>query len=231
LSHSVPDFFLAPRVPGPLALARPRSLRAKTPSAATEQGRSAVRPLAVRMTPRQRYPAAGRPLGDPQPPETWPLAPAGRFETPTLRLETLKPGSSCPVAGPVERFNREPRVVVKSAPRADGAITPERAGTERPDRRVETLAPTGRLMRGRGTARVRTPVCASSVARAGGSEGCARCAARATSLRARGAKENLHGVEKRARPHPATRGTGKESRHAVTKPQPSCEPAGQEGTA
>ena len=51
------------------------------------------------------------------------------------------------------------RVVVKSAPRATGAIAPKRAGPERPDRRVETLAPTERLMRRRGTARVRAPGC------------------------------------------------------------------------
>ena len=69
---------------------------------------------------------------------------------------------------------------MRSAPRAIGAIPPEGAGTERPDRRVETLTPTERFIRGRGTARLRTPVCASSVARGGGSKGCARCAARAT---------------------------------------------------
>jgi hypothetical protein len=47
------------------------------------------------------------------------------------------------------------RVVVRTAPRAVGAMAPKRAGTERPDRRVETLAATERLMRGRGTARIR----------------------------------------------------------------------------
>ena len=78
------------------------------------------------------------------------------------------------------------RVAGRSAPRATGAITPERAGPERPDRRVETLAPTERLMRRRGTARVRTTGCACSVAREGGSEGCARCAARATAQSPRG---------------------------------------------
>ncbi len=39
-----------------------------------------------------------------------------------------------------------------------GKSQPERAGPERPERRVETLAPTERLMRGRGTARVRPPL-------------------------------------------------------------------------
>ena len=37
-------------------------------------------------------------------------------------------------------------------------MAPERAGPERPERRVETLAPTERLLRGRGTARVRPPI-------------------------------------------------------------------------
>lgn len=78
---------------------------------------------------------------------------------------------------------------MRSAPRASGAMAPERAGTERPDRRVETLDPTERLLRGRETARVRTPGCACSVARAGGSEGWARRPARATAPGPRGKKE------------------------------------------
>jgi hypothetical protein len=81
------------------------------------------------------------------------------------------------------------RVAVTSVPRATAAIAPERAGPERPDRRVETLAPTEGLVRGRGAARVRTLVCASSVARAGGSEGWARRPARATAPGPRGKKE------------------------------------------
>jgi hypothetical protein len=73
-------------------------------------------------------------------------------------------------------------------------MAPERAGTERPDRRVETLDPTERLMRGRGTARVRMPVCACSVAREGGSEGWARRPARATA-RSPWGKEQPHAVK------------------------------------
>ena len=88
---------------------------------------------------------------------------------------------------------------MKSAPRADGAITLERAGTERPDRRVETLAPTGRPMRGRGTARVRTPGCvppqAGSHAQAG--RRAALDAQPERPLEARGARKSIHAVESR----------------------------------
>jgi len=46
-------------------------------------------------------------------------------------------------------------------------FTPQRAGTGQPDQRVETLAPSERLLRARGTARVRTPGRACPVARGG----------------------------------------------------------------
>ena len=46
-------------------------------------------------------------------------------------------------------------------------FTPKRAGTGRPDRRVETLDPSERRWRARGTARIRTPVRPCPVARAG----------------------------------------------------------------
>jgi hypothetical protein len=55
-----------------------------------------------------------------------------RFEPPTLWLEALKlrPRFSCARTAQVCRW-RSGRVGAKSAPRADGAITPERAGPER----------------------------------------------------------------------------------------------------
>ena len=151
--------------------------RAETPPAATEQGRPTVGPLAVRMKPRQRYPAAGRPLGDPQPPEAWPLAPAGRIGYPPPKHCALACG----------------RVVVKPAPRATGAIAPKRAGTERADRRVETWAAEGR------TTRVRA---ASSTARSHATAGrsCGLDGRSERPLKARGAKENLHGVARKDRP-------------------------------
>jgi hypothetical protein len=190
-------FCLAPRVRGLSALARPRSRCAETPPAAIPpvagQRVSGRGPLGVRKRPRHRYPSRDSRAGSPQPPEVWPLAPAGRFETPTLRLETLKPGPSCSVAGPIERFNRERGVVGRSAPRARRAMAPKRAGTERPDRRVETLDPTERLIRGRGTARVRMPGCvppqAGSHAKAGRRAG--PDAQPERPLEARGAKNSL----------------------------------------
>ena len=176
----------APRLP------RPR------PSSASQARAPRCPQEAASPTPRP-----GPRAGSPRSRETWPLAPAGRFDTPTRRLETLKPGPSCSVAGPVERFNRERGVVVKSAPRADRAMTPERAGSERPGRRVETLAPTERLMRGRGTARVRPSVCACSVARGGGSEGWARSPARATAPGPRGKTKASRSERSEAGPEPA----------------------------
>ncbi len=110
------------------------------------------------------------------------------------------------------------RVAVNTAPRADGGMTAERAGTERPDRWVETLAPTERLMRGRGTARVRTPGCACSVARRDGSEGCARCAARATAPSPRGKRKPPRSGMKGAGRAPAWQNKG---RHVVTNAKPS----------
>jgi len=157
----------------PLAGSKSRLTRLDRDPAA----RPAPGPLGVSGFAGSPTPRPGPHAGSPRSRETWPLAPAGRFETPTLRLETLKPGPGGSVAGPLERFIRERGVVGRSAPRAIGAMAPKRVGTERPDRRVETLAPTERLLRGRGTARIRTPGCACSVAREGGSAGCARGAA------------------------------------------------------
>ena len=74
-------------------------------------------------------------------------------------------------------------------PAGRGDMAPERAGTERPERRVETLAPTERFMRGRGTARVRTPVWPARSLAVACRAGCARCAARATPPSPRGKKE------------------------------------------
>jgi len=102
---------------------------------------------------------------------------------------------------------------VNSAPRAKRAMAPERAGTERPDRRVETLAPTGRLVRGRGTARVRTPVCACSVACAGRSELRPRRPQQATAHSPRG-KKKPHAVKRKNR---ARTRLAIHSRHAVAK--------------
>ena len=137
----------------------PLARRAETPEATTQQRVPGRGPSVSPPLRDHRHPVPDPRARSPRSREAWPLAPAWRFETPTLRLKTLKPGPSCSVAGPLERFNRERRVVVKSAPRAEGAISPKRAGTERPDQRVETLDPTERLFRGTGTARVRAGLC------------------------------------------------------------------------
>jgi hypothetical protein len=134
---------VAKRVRGLSPLARPRALRAETPSAATEQGRPVVGPLAVRIQPRQRYPTSGRPLGDPQPPETWPLAPAWRIEGPPPEVRWQMAARQSRPDGPAWR-NRLRKsianrwVAVKSARRVGGAITPERAGPRRAGWRGET---------------------------------------------------------------------------------------------
>jgi hypothetical protein len=108
--------------------------------------RSVPGPLGVSRFAGSPTPRPGPRAGSPRPRETWPLAPAWRFETPTLRLETLKPGRTVRCQDlPSAPFERE--VGVKSAPRATGAIAPERAGPERADRCVETWAAEGRTTR------------------------------------------------------------------------------------
>ena len=100
----------AKRVRGSSSLARPAAggtrgaprLPRPRPSSASRAGAPRCPQEAASPTPR-RGPHAGSPRSR----EAWPLAPAWRFETPTLRLETLKPGSGGSVAGPLERFNRQ----------------------------------------------------------------------------------------------------------------------------
>ena len=108
-----------------------------------------------------------------------------------MRVGGLQSAPGVPAAMAPEPAPPSVWVGVQSAPRATGAIAPKRAATERPDRRVETLAPTERLMRGRGTARVRTPVCvpphAGSHAQAG--RRAALDAQPERPLKARGAKD------------------------------------------
>jgi hypothetical protein len=115
------------------------------------------------------------------------------------------------------------RVVVKSGVRAVGAMSPKRAGPERPDRRVETLAPTELLMRGRGTARLRTPVCACSVAREGESELRPRWPQRTTAPSPRATKR-AHGVAKKKL---ATRGNGKTKASPSNKATSAAHPRGK----
>ena len=74
--------FLARRVRSPSLLARPRSLRAETPPAATRQRVRGRGPLGIRIQPRHRHPSPDPHAGSPQPAERWPLAPAGQMDAP-----------------------------------------------------------------------------------------------------------------------------------------------------
>jgi hypothetical protein len=80
-----------------------------------------------------------------------------RIESPLAQIGELILGAGVPARRDDSRsFMANGRVVVNSAPRADGAIAPERAGPERADRCVETWAAEGRTTRVRaasGTAR------------------------------------------------------------------------------
>ena len=85
--HSVEVLF-CPAGARPLGAGSPplaRGADSDPPARATEQGRPAAGPLAVRMKPRQRHPTAGRPLGDPHAPAPWLLSPAGRISPPPSR--------------------------------------------------------------------------------------------------------------------------------------------------
>ena len=167
-------------------------------SARDRRARSASGPLGVGMKRPRRLPNAARASGARGLRRDWPpAAPADRMPPSRDAVGSANEARALARASRTCRWTRNQGVGVKSAPRAIGAIPAERAGTERPDWRVETLAEHERTARGRGTARVRTPGCASSVARGGVSEGCARCAARATAPNPRG--------KKGAKPPPARR--------------------------
>jgi hypothetical protein len=193
---------LARRVGGRSALARPRWRRAETPSAGTRQRVRGRGPLGVRMKPRHRHPSPIRTPGprslrsDGRPTRRADLSPHPDFHD-----GSRQEGFSLAVAG----FLAE-GAAAEIAPRATGAVTPERAGPERPVRCVGTLAPTERLFRGRGTARLRARVCACSVAREGGSEGWARRLVRATPPGPLGKRKPPRSGREE---HPSHRGTGK----------------------
>ena len=139
-------------------------------------------PLGVSRLAGSPTPRPGPRAGSPRSRETWPLAPARRFETPTLRLETLKPGSGGSVAGPLERFNRQRGDGGEIRPAGDKSHGAEACG----HRVCRSLCGDvgGRRPNHEGPRGERHP----SVAREGGSEGCARCAARATAPSPRGKK-------------------------------------------
>ena len=188
-------------------------------SARDRRARSASGPRGVRVKPRRRLPTAARASGTRGlRRDLPPTAPA--FEAPHPSARDTEAGPRSPRVRTFRAFRSRAGVGVKSAPRARRAMAPERAGPERPDRRVETLAPTERLMRGRGTARVRTPGCACSVARKGGSELRPRRPQRATAHSPRGNKKP-HAVTKKmlaAHPLGKTKPSGSEMHHRDCSP-------------
>ena len=155
-------------------------------SARDRRARSAPGPLGVRMRRRRRLPGTARASGtrglrSHQPP----AAPAMSFPRPDAHARLAQESCSSRVAGfPAEGS------VVEIAPRAIGAIAPERAGPERASRGGVSLALASYEQRG-APAR---DVPARSHAEAGRRAGLEAQPERP--LQARGAKQNLHGVER-----------------------------------
>jgi hypothetical protein len=113
-----------PRGPGAVARAGHRAQPSDPPARATEQGRPASGPLAVRLTPRQGYPTAARPLG-----------------TRTLRRHgSVRPRGGFhhhPPAWPpacLSAFAKKSGGGHSFRPAGGAAISPEAAGTRRADR-------------------------------------------------------------------------------------------------
>ena len=175
-----------PRGPGAVARAGPRAQPSDPPAHATEQGRPAPGPLAVRMKRRQRHPTARRPLGTRTLRRDGSRGPRGDLTlTPPLARVLHIRCEQCLGAGDQIRRCR------------GWPISPERAGTPRAHRRRETLAPTESLSRGRGTARV------TAARRAAGSRALERAAAAVgetqgrTTATAALAKQTPHAVKQR----------------------------------
>ena len=193
-------------------------------------------PLAVPLPRMKRSarsgparPHRGSPARCPRPAEESSLHPRGGVEDPPPTTRKGSAGES-PTRTNEDQEN-QPRGpaglpsrgrVGANRPGGRGDMAPERAGTERPERRVETLAPTERFYAREGNSEGPHADLASSVARGGGSEGRARCAARATPPSARGAKQKAStqwkkpALRRAARETaPSARGARRESLHAV----------------
>jgi hypothetical protein len=119
-----------------LAHGAPRLLRPRPSSASRGWGPSVSAHRRVPDTPPRL-----RTLETPWPPEAWPRAPAERIEYPPpgTQLLTTHRRSTGSVRPP-EPVRGEGGVVVRSAPRATGAMAPERAGPERASRGGVSLA-------------------------------------------------------------------------------------------
>ena len=131
----------AKRVRGSSSLARPRSLRAETPSTATQRRVPCRGPSVSPALRAPRHPVPVRALGPRGRGRHGRCHPLGGLNAPLPQSGGTTPTTTCPVwRDGSSRSAACGRVVVKSAPRAKGAITPERAGTERASRGGVSLA-------------------------------------------------------------------------------------------
>ena len=208
--HCVEALCFAPRVKRRSGLARPRSLRPEAPPAATQQrasppGPSLFSSFAETARRSQRLPAAMRALGprglrsnsrftrgaDGRPPTHAVGDPAAGRES-WRRLWCASEGTHATAAAPPrgQAGGGWPR-----PPSGRRPMAPERAGPERRPRGGCRNAGPERQRGGNGEGLRRADL-ACSVARAGGSEGGARCAARATTAVARWARtDRPHAVK------------------------------------
>ena len=178
-------------------------------------------PLGVSRFAGSPTPRPGPRAGSPRSRETWPLAHAWRFETPTLRLETLKPGPNSSVPGPPERSIREggwgeirPAGGRSHCAGACGSRAASRGGVSLAWLSANSEGPRRGM--------------SCSVACGGGSEGWARRPARATA-RSPWGKEQPHAVKKKSlAAHPL--GKTKPSRGGKREHAPSPRGKGKPAT-
>ena len=222
-----------PRGPRAVARAGHRAQPSDPPARATEQGRPAPGPLAVRMRPRQRHPAAGRPLGartrrrDRSLARGADLIPSPRSLQPCLRGLRV-------VLGWVEKIR----------PAGGAAIPPSATGTRRAARGgvsvTRSLADTegphpGAALPGRGRRSLGAPRAGASKRRAAASPAGQEEAlvAKTKTTSPRGNKEAPRSGRRRA----PTRPPGKTRFHAVKRKQRSprgkreARRSGETGTA
>jgi hypothetical protein len=158
--HCVASFLPVPRVAG-CGLGRPRArarmLLCPRPDRAIRAGAPRCSPPSHKTLGRShRHPGAAHPSGARGRRSQWPpAAPADqRHPPPTSR-------KSCSRTKGLARPRADGRIAAwrggwwPRPPSGRRPMVPERAGPERPERRVETPAPTERFVRGRGTARLR----------------------------------------------------------------------------
>ena len=184
--------FLLPRGLGAVARAAHRAQPSVPPSRATEQGRPAVGPLAVRMKPRQRYPTARRPLGARTLRRHGSVRPrGGAHPHPPVRA-----GACTDYCAPLTA-NWTSGGSSQSARRVPAAMPPETAGTQRAHRRRETRAGSARTARVTAARRAAGSRSKESRSAASGGEQAPRGRAPAGQKKTRGAKQKPHAVKRK----------------------------------